>query len=130
MATTDPIADFLTRIRNAQDAKHKFVDISLSKMKVEIANILKEKGFIENFIQNDAKRKMRIFLKYIEGRKGLIRKLKRVSKPGRRIYQPVSKIPRVLGGIGTAIISTSKGVIDDAKAKELKIGGEILCYIW
>jgi len=130
MSNSDPIADFLTRIRNAQDAKHRFVDILLSNMKTNLANILKESGFIENFIQNEAKGKMRIFLKYNQARKGIIRKLKRVSKPGRRIYVSSSKIPKILDGIGVAIISTSKGVIDDAKARELKVGGEVLCYIW
>ncbi|NGX28018.1 MAG: 30S ribosomal protein S8 [Candidatus Anoxychlamydiales bacterium] len=130
MSNSDPIAECLTRIRNAQGAKHRFVDIDLSKMKVSIANILRDNGFIENFIQNDAKGKMRIFLKYTNERKGIIRKIKRVSKPGRRIYLPVSKIPRILAGIGIAIISTSKGVIDDNEARKLKVGGEILCYIW
>lgn len=130
MSNSDPIAECLTRIRNAQGAKHRFVDIELSKMKVSIANILRDNGFIENFIQNDAKGKMRIFLKYTNARKGIIRKIKRVSKPGRRIYLPVSKIHRILAGIGIAIISTSKGVIDDNEARRLKVGGEILCYIW
>lgn len=130
MAFNDPIAEFLTKIRNAQKAQHKFVDITISKMKINIANILKEHRFIENFIQNESKRKMRIFLKYTKTRKGIINHLKRVSKPGRRMYAPKDKIPRVLGGIGIAIISTSKGVIDNEKANKLRVGGEILCYIW
>ncbi|NGX63076.1 MAG: 30S ribosomal protein S8 [Candidatus Anoxychlamydiales bacterium] len=130
MSFNDPIADFLTRIRNAQNAQRKYVDIMLSKMKINIANILKEHGFIENFIQNEKNRKMRIFLKYTSKRKGIIRQLKRVSKPGRRIYKPVDSLPRVLGGIGIALLSTSKGVIDDREARKLKVGGEVICYIW
>ncbi|MBN2478622.1 MAG: 30S ribosomal protein S8 [Parachlamydiales bacterium] len=130
MSFNDPIAEFLTKIRNAQTAKHKFVDVSISKMKLSIVNIMKDKGFIENFLVNDKARKMRIFLKY-SNRKPIIRKLLRISKPGRRIYQPFSKLPKVLGGIGLAVISTStKGICDDETARRNKIGGEILCYIW
>jgi len=130
MSFSDPIADFLTRIRNAQSAQRKYVDIMLSKMKINIAQILKEHGFIENFIQNEKNRKMRVFLKYTSKRKGIIRQLKRVSKPGRRIYKPVDSLPRVLGGIGIALLSTSKGVMDDREARKLKVGGEVICYIW
>jgi len=130
MAFNDPIAEFLTRIRNAQKAQHRYLDIGISKMKINMANILKEHGFIENFLQDEQKRKMRIFLKYSKKRKGIIRKLKRISKPGRKIYVPYTKLPRVLNGIGIAIISTSKGVIDDEQARKLKVGGEVLCHIW
>jgi small subunit ribosomal protein S8 len=130
MSFNDPIAEFLTKIRNAQKAQHKFVDISLSKMKINMAKILKDHGYIENFIQNENKRKMRIFLKYTKNREGIIKLLQRISKPGRRMYTPKEKIPRVLGGIGLAIISTSKGVMTDEEARKQKIGGEILCYIW
>ncbi len=130
MSFNDPIAEFLTKIRNAQTAQHKFVDIGLSKMKIEIAKILKEQGYIENFLQNDKKRKMRIFLKYTKNRVGIIKLLKRVSKPGRRIYVQKKNLPKVLGGIGLAIVSTSKGIVTDEQARKLNVGGEILCYIW
>jgi len=130
MAFNDPISEFLTKIRNAQKAEHKFVDISISKMKVNLANIMKQHGFVENFILNDKERKMRIFLKYNKSRKGIIRHMRRVSKPGRKIYTTSDKIPRILGGIGLAILSTSQGVVDDATARKLKVGGEVLCYIW
>jgi small subunit ribosomal protein S8 len=130
MSFNDPIAEFLTKIRNAQEARHRFVDISISKMKRSIAKILREKGYIANFIENDNKRQMRIFLKYTPKRRGIINELKRVSKPGRRVYLPSKRVPKVLGGIGSAIISTSQGVMDDESARKLKIGGEILCYIW
>ncbi|MFA6118380.1 MAG: 30S ribosomal protein S8 [Parachlamydiales bacterium] len=130
MAFNDPIAEFLTKIRNAQNAQHKHVDISISKMKIQIANIMKENGFIENFIQNDSNKKMRVFLKYSKARKGIIKQLKRISKPGRRIYATSDKLPKIFGGIGVAVLSTSNGVMDDATARKLKVGGEVLCYIW
>ncbi|NGX44286.1 MAG: 30S ribosomal protein S8 [Candidatus Anoxychlamydiales bacterium] len=130
MSFNDPISEFLTKIRNAQSAQHKFVDIPLSKMKINLAKILKEHGYIESFLQNEKKRKMRIFLKYTKDREGIIRLLKRISKPGRRLYASKDKLPRVLGGIGLAIVSTSKGVMTDNQARKLNVGGEILCYIW
>jgi len=130
MAFNDPIAEFLTKVRNAQQAQHRYVDIFMSKMKNSVANIMKEQGFIENFIVNENKGKMRIFLKYTNKRNGIIRQLKRISKPGRRIYVSFDKLPRVLGGIGIAVLSTSKGVMDDEAARKNKIGGEVLCYIW
>ncbi|HEU64635.1 MAG: 30S ribosomal protein S8 [Candidatus Anoxychlamydiales bacterium] len=130
MSFNDPIAEFLTKIRNAQKAQHKFVDITLSKMKINLAKILKEHGYIESFLQNEQKRKMRIFLKYTKDREGIIRLIKRISKPGRRLYASKEKLPRVLGGIGLAIVSTSKGVMTDEDARKQNVGGEILCYIW
>jgi small subunit ribosomal protein S8 len=130
MSFNDPIAEFLTKIRNAQQAQHKYVDISISNMKNALAKILKEHGFIENFIVNESKRKMRIFLKYTKSRNGIIRQLKRVSKPGRRIYLPSERLPKVLGGIGIAVLSTSRGIMDDETARKHKIGGEVLCYVW
>jgi small subunit ribosomal protein S8 len=130
MAFNDPISEFLTKIRNAQKAQHKYVDVSISKMKVHLANIMKQHGYIENFIQNETEKKMRIFLKYNKARKGIIRQLKRISKPGRKIYTTNDKIPKIQSGIGLAILSTSQGVIDDATARKLKVGGEVLCYIW
>jgi small subunit ribosomal protein S8 len=130
MSFNDPISELLTKIRNAQKAQHKFVDLPISKMKLHIASIMKQHGFIESFLQNPEQRKMRIFLKYSKSRKGIIRELKRVSKPGRRIYTTFEKLPKILGGIGVAVVSTSNGVMDDATARKLKIGGEVLCYIW
>ena len=129
MAFNDPIAEFLTKIRNAQSAKHIYVDIALSKMKLSLVRILKEKGFVESFLINDEKKKMRIFLKYIN-RRPILRKLTRISKPGRRIYTSFENLPTVLNGIGIAILSTSQGVIDDQEARRNKVGGEVLCYIW
>jgi len=129
MSFNDPIAEFLTKIRNAQKAQHKFVDIPISKMKLSIANIMKDKGFIENFLVNEKNRKMRIFLKYAK-RRSIIRNLRRISSPGRRIYASLNNIPKVLGGIGVAILSTSHGILDDETARKNKIGGEVLCYIW
>ncbi len=129
MAFNDPIAEFLTKIRNAQSAKHIYVDIALSKMKLSLVRILKEKGFVESFLINDEKKKMRIFLKYIN-RRPILRKLTRISKPGRRIYTSFENLPTVLNGIGIAILSTSQGVIDDQEERRNKVGGEVLCYIW
>ena len=129
MSFNDPIAEFLTKIRNAQKAQHKYVDIQISKMKLSIANIMKDKGFIENFLVNEKNRKMRIFLKYAK-RRSIIRNLRRISSPGRRIYASLNNIPKVLGGIGVAILSTSHGILDDETARKNKIGGEVLCYIW
>lgn len=126
----DPIAEFLTKIRNAQQAKHKFVDIFVSKIKTSLAGIMKDHGFIENFIINENKRKMRIFLKYTKSRNGIIRKLRRISSPGRRMYVPVDRLPRIMGGVGIAVLSTSKGVMDDEAARKNRLGGEVLCYIW
>lgn len=126
----DPIAEFLTKIRNAQQAQHKFVDVFVSKMKTSVANIMKDQGFIENFIVSENKRKMRIFLKYNKSRNGIIRELKRISKPGRRMYVPFERLPKIMGGVGIAVLSTSKGVIDDETARKYKVGGEVICYIW
>jgi small subunit ribosomal protein S8 len=130
MAFNDPIAELLTKIRNAQLAQHVHVDIWVSKMKLSIISILKEKGYIANFLVNENKKKIRIFLKYNKSRNSVIRSLKRISKPGRRKYVSYDNMPVVLGGIGTAVLSTSKGVVDNEKAKSLKVGGEVLLYIW
>ncbi|NGX57060.1 MAG: 30S ribosomal protein S8 [Candidatus Anoxychlamydiales bacterium] len=130
MAFNDPIAELLTKIRNAQLHQHVYIDIWISKMKISIISILKEKGYVSNFLVNENKRKMRIFLKYNKNRNAVIRTIKRISKPGRRKYVSHDDLPRVLGGIGTAVISTSHGVMDDTKAQSLKVGGEVLLYIW
>jgi len=130
MAFNDPIAELLTKIRNAARAKHRYVDINLSKMKVNVVKILKEKGFIANFLMDEKKKKGRVFLKYNSKRQSIIHGLRRISSPGLRRYVEYKKIPYVQNGFGTAIISTSQGVMDDEKAREHKIGGELLCYVW
>ena len=129
---TDPIADMLTRIRNALTAHHDAVEIPGSNMKRAIANILLEEGYVKNveFVDDGLSGKIVIALKYAEGNKPVISGLKRVSKPGLRTYSGAEKMPKVLGGLGTAIVSTSKGIMTDRQAKAANIGGEVLCYVW
>ena len=130
---TDTISDMLTRIRNAHMVKHQIVQIPATKMSTAIANILKEEGFIEDFekYQEDKREYLLLSLKYIgKSRKPVISTIKRVSKPGLRVYTKSKELPRVLDNLGVAIMSTSKGVMTNLKAKELGIGGEVLCYIW
>ena len=130
---TDTISDMLTRIRNANMVKHQIVQIPATKMSLAIAEILKTEGFIEDFesYTENEKKYLLISLKYIgKSRKPVIWKIERVSKPGLRVYSSSKKLPRVLDDLGIAIISTSKGVMTNQKAKELGIGGEVLCYIW
>jgi small subunit ribosomal protein S8 len=130
---TDTISDMLTRIRNANMVKHQIVQIPVTKMSLAIANILKEEGFITDFenYQEGNRQYLLLSLKYIgKSRKSVISKIKRVSKPGLRVYANSKELPRVLDNLGIAIISTSKGVMTNLKAKELGIGGEVLCYIW
>lgn len=134
-AITDPIADMLTRLRNANAARHANVEIPASKMKVEIAKILHEEGFIRGFQLVNRGKTLRIRLKYSSDRQPVLNGLKRVSKPGRRVYVGRAKLPRVLGGLGIAILSTSSGVMTARKARQMGdnnqgIGGEVLCYIW
>ena len=130
---TDTISDMLTRIRNAHMVKHQIVQVPFTKMSLSILEILKDEGFIENFetyIENQ-KKYLLISLKYIgKSRTPVISKLERISKPGLRVYSNSKKLPKVLDNLGIAIISTSKGVMTNLKAKELGVGGEILCYIW
>lgn len=132
MQITDPIADMLTRIRNANSAKHQTVDVPVSKMKTAIAEILKEEGYIKGFeIVDDGKQGMiRITLKYGANKEKVISGIDRVSKPGLRVYAGAAELPRVLKGLGIAIISTSKGIMTDKKARALHIGGEVLAYVW
>jgi small subunit ribosomal protein S8 len=130
MAFNDPIAELLTRIRNAIMARHRYVDINISKMRVSLVEILREQGFIDNYLTSEEKKKIRIFLKYTKNKQPVIKGLKRVSSPGLRRYIGCSDIPRVLGGIGIAILSTSLGVIEGESARHKKVGGELLCYIW
>ncbi len=130
MAFNDPIAELLTKIRNAKGAQHRYVDLSYSKMKVKILDILKAHGFIENFLVNEEKFKIRVFLRYTKTRESVIHGLTRVSKCGLRRYIGYSKIPNVFNGMGIAIMSTPKGVVDGETAKNLKVGGELLCTVW
>lgn len=130
----DPIADLLTRIRNANTRSKDRVDVPLSKMKLEIVRILKEEGFIANFktlYTNGSKRgTIRVFLKYSPTKEAVIREIRRVSRPGLRIYRSYQDIPRARGGFAVTILSTSKGVITHSQAKEQKVGGEVLCQVW
>lgn len=128
----DPIADMTTRIRNAAKAKFNRVDIPGSKLKVEIARVLKNEGFIKNykFVRDDLQGILRVYLKYQEGQRSVIVGLKRVSKPSRRIYVKSRDIKPILNGLGIAILSTSKGVMTDQEARAQKVGGEILCNVW
>lgn len=132
MVTTDPIADMLTRIRNASQANFKTVDVPASNMKRDIAEILFNEGYIKAFeeIQNENQGIIRISLKYTEKGKKVISGLRRISKPGLRIYASKEELPKVLNGLGIALISTSKGIMTDRKARELGVGGEVLAYIW
>ncbi len=132
MSNTDPIADMLTRIRNAVKAKFTKVDIPGSKIKIEIANVLKTEGFIQNFkFINDNKQGMlRLYLKYGEGRSDVILGIKRISKPSRRVYFRAKDIKPVLSGMGISIFSTSRGVMTDKRARKENLGGEILCNVW
>jgi len=131
--TNDPIADMLTRIRNANTAKHDTVDIPVSKMKLSIADILVDEGYIAKYdlVGEGVDKAIRVTLKYgADKNEKIISGLKRISKPGLRIYADNEHLPKVLGGLGTAIISTSQGVMTDKKARKLGIGGEVLAYIW
>lgn len=132
MNITDPIADMLTRIRNANSAKHKTVDIPASKMKMGIAEILFKEGYIKSFeeMKDDTQGIIRITLKYDEKGTRVIDGLKRISKPGLRVYASKDELPKVLNGLGIAIISTSQGLKTDKEARELGIGGEVLAYVW
>ena len=133
MTMSDPIAEMLTRIRNANTAKHDTVDVPSSKMKLAIADILVEEGYIKKYdlIDEGSFKTIRITLKYGADRnEKIISGLKRISKPGLRIYAGKDELPRVLGGLGIAIISTNQGVITDKKARELQVGGEVLAYVW
>ena len=132
MNVTDPIADMLTRIRNASAARHKELTLPSSRMKREIARILAEEGFIESFeTQPDpVQDRLVLRLKYVEGRTPVVTGLKRISKPGLRVYARKTEIPRVLGGLGLAILSTSHGVMTGSDARKQNLGGEVLCYVW
>ena len=133
MSMSDPIADMLTRIRNANTAKHDTVDIPSSKMKVAIANILVDEGYIEKYdlIEDGSFKTIHVTMKYSGAKKEkIITGIKRISKPGLRIYAGKDEIPQVLGGLGIAILSTNQGIVTDKKARELSVGGEVLAYVW
>ncbi len=132
MPVTDPIADFLTRIRNANQVKHEKVDMPASKLKEELAGVLKGEGYIRNYkrIENRKQGFLRIYLKYDEKNDGIISGLKRESKPGCRVYKKCEDLPRVLGGLGILVVSTSKGIMTGRQAKKERVGGEILCSVW
>lgn len=129
---SDPIANLLTKLRNAKDGEHRYIDIEWSVLKEEIVKILKERGFVAQFLVKEEKKKktMRVFLKYGAGRQSVIQALKRMSKPSLRQYVSYKDIPYVMGGTGIAILSTSKGVMEGARARQQKVGGELLCLIW
>ena len=130
MVMTDPIADMLTRIRNANQMRNEKVDMPSSKIKVEIAKILKDEGYIADYsVSNDAKKVLNITLKY-SGTERVISGIKRISKPGLRVYAPADDLPKVLNGLGIAIISTSKGLMCDKEARKIGAGGEVLAYVW
>lgn len=132
MSVSDPIADMLTKIRNACIARHEKVDIVPSRLKLEIVKILKNEGYVKNFkkVMVQDKPYIRIFLKYNDSQQPIIHELDRISKPGRRVYAGYKDMPRIKNGYGTLIVSTSAGVITDKKARERKIGGELICSIW
>jgi small subunit ribosomal protein S8 len=130
MAFNDPIAELLTKIRNAKNAQHRYVDLSHSKIKIQILTILKNHGFIENFLVDEENHKVRVFLRYTKTRESVIQGLTRISTCGLRQYIGHQQIPRVFNGMGIAIVSTPKGVLDGETARNLKVGGELLCTVW
>ena len=132
MNVSDPVADMLTRIRNAVTSRHDAVVIPASKMKIAIAQVLKEEGFIKNFrlIEDEKQGVLRVYLKYGAGNEKMISGLVRVSRPGRRVYVGKDKIPTILGGMGCAILSTSRGVMTDRDSRRQQVGGEVLAYVW
>lgn len=132
MVMTDPVADFLTRIRNANTVYHSTLEAPSSKTKRAIAALLKEEGYIKNYeyIEDGKQGVLRIYLSYNHGKERVITGLKRISRPGLRVYARKDSIPKVLGGLGIAIISTSQGIMTDKKARQAGLGGEVLCYVW
>ena len=133
MTMSDPIADMLTRIRNANTAKHDTVDVPASKMKIAIADILVDEGYIAKYalVEDGSFKTLHITLKYgVDKNEKVISGIKRISKPGLRVYANTEDIPRVLGGLGIAILSTNKGVVTDKEARKLGVGGEVLCFVW
>ena len=132
MTMTDPIADMLTRIRNANTVGHETVEIPASKMKKAIAEILKEEGYIADFemIEDDKQGMIKVTMKYGANKERVISGIKKISKPGLKVYAKTGEVPKVLGGLGIAIVSTSKGIVSDKEARKLGVGGEVICYVW
>ena len=132
MGMTDPIADMLTRIRNANQAKHPSVLVPASKIKLEILNVIKNEGFINDveFVEDGKQGAIRVTLKYTDKKERVIKGITRISKPGLRVYAKASEMPKVLNGLGTAIVSTSNGVMTDREARQQRLGGEVIAYIW
>ena len=132
MTMTDPIADMLTRIRNANAVGHETVEIPASKMKKAIAEILKEEGYIADFemIEDDKQGMIKVTMKYGANKEKVISGIKKISKPGLKVYAKAGEVPKVLGGLGIAIVSTSKGIVSDKEARKLGVGGEVICYVW
>jgi len=132
MVMTDPIADLLTRIRNANQMKHAVVEIPASKLKVEILNVLKNEGYITDYtvVNSGVQGTIKVTLKYLANSERALRGLKRISKPGLRVYAKTDEMPRVLNGLGIAVVSTSQGIMTDREARRLQVGGEVLAYIW
>lgn len=133
MTMTDPVADLLNRIRTAYMAKHDRLDVPASKLKIEVCRILKEQGYVESFEHLDSdpvKKQVRIYLRYTPDGEPLIRSIKRISKPGRRVYKGAEEIRPVLNGLGVGIISTSQGLLTDSEARQRRVGGEVLCEVW
>lgn len=132
MVMTDPIADMLTRIRNANQMKHEFVLIPASKIKLEILNVIKNEGYINDveFIEDGKQGKIKVTLKYTENKERVIKGITRISKPGLRVYAKSTEMPKVLNGLGIAVVSTSNGVMTDREARQKHIGGEVIAYIW
>jgi small subunit ribosomal protein S8 len=132
MPTSDPVADMLTRIRNALSARHPKVDVPASRLKMDIARILKDEGYIANFkmAEDGARRSIRIYLKYTPGNVPVISRIERVSRPGCRIYVGSKEVPRVLGGLGINILTTPRGVMTGSSARKENVGGEVLCQVW
>ena len=132
MSMSDPISDLLTRIRNASAARHKDLTVPSSKVKREIARVLTEEGFIESWATapDGVQETLSMRLKYVEGRTPVVSGLKRISKPGLRVYARKTEIPRVLGGLGLVVLSTSRGIMTGSQARKLNLGGEVLCYVW
>jgi len=128
----DPIADYLTRVRNAGRARHRYADVPASRVKAQISRILLENGFVEGvkYIDDDKQGMLRVYLKYTKDKECVIQGMRRISKPSRRVYRPHKALPRVLGGYGMAIISTSQGVLTDLECRKRGIGGEVLCEVW
>lgn len=129
---TDPVADMLTRLRNASSVFHESVDVPASRLKIELARILKEEGYIRDYrvLEDGPRRVIRMWLKYVPPKRQVITGIKRISRPGLRVYAKSDQVPRVLGGLGIAVLSTSKGVLSDREARKQRVGGEVLCYVW